>query len=198
MDEIQSTCCLCMNNDGFNLIKLKKEGFSWFFLWLVCEFKSSPCESQCKPCTNIMDTFLNYFEKCYHCETFKDCQNFILSPIAFLCVVCCFAPILLCIFVNLIIGAIFLVFYCPPLAILTSAMPCLRSRESEVYFFLEKEPEERADPSSQGHVTLWHEIGWVRAFFLCCLLTCFGFFPGVFFAGSVAIHHVLKYMRVSS
>jgi hypothetical protein len=54
--------------------------------------------------------------------------------------------------------------------------------------FLEKPPQIRADLSSQGHVNVWYEIGWVRAFFIC-VLTCFGFFPGVIFAAFVASFH---------
>jgi hypothetical protein len=69
----------------------------------------------------------------------------------------------------------------------------LRANEYGVYKFLEKSSENRADPTSQGHVTLWYEIGWIRAFLICCLLTLFGFLPGVLFAAGIGCHHLLKY-----
>jgi hypothetical protein len=81
--------------------------------------------------------------------------------------------------------ATFLVCYFPPLAVLNLALPCYKSEILEVFTFFEKDPEQRADSFSGGHVTVWYEIGWMRAFLLCCILTCFGFFPGVFFAAFV-------------
>jgi hypothetical protein len=139
-----------------------------------------------------MNGFFQYFSIFYNCDMFKSIQNFIISPIAFFGVICCYTPILICIFVNLVCLAVYLVCCCPPLAILTSALPCLRSSDYGVFNFTEK-INQRADPSDHGHVTMWYEIGWVRAFFICCALTCFGFFPGVFFATFVAVNHLMGF-----
>jgi hypothetical protein len=141
-----------------------------------------------------MEGFFQRFGKFYRCKIFDSLENFIISSIAFFSVICCFAPIFIFIFVVLVSVGVCLVCYCPPLAILTSALPCLRSKDYGVFQFIEKKPLQTADPSAQGHVTVWHEIGWVRAFFLCCVLTCFGFFPGVFFAAFVAGYHLLRFL----
>jgi hypothetical protein len=158
-----------------------------------CKLRNSPCEKSFGSCPNTMDGIFHYFGKCHHCEMFKSIPNFILSPISCCFLICCIFPLLICVLVGLVCGAVGLVFYCPPFAILVSAMPCLRSKESQVYESFDIDPGQRADSSNQGHVTLWYEINWVRAFLICCILTCFGFFPGIFFAGSIAILHIIKY-----
>jgi uncharacterized membrane protein YqaE (UPF0057 family) len=40
---------------------------------------------------------------------------------------------------------------------------------------------------------MWHELGWVRAFALCCILTLFGWFPGVAFATYIACRHFIRF-----
>jgi hypothetical protein len=124
---------------------------------------------------------------------FDSFQNFLFGSLGCFTMFCLILPIGLWILVILVITALQLIFYCPPFAILTSALPFLRAKDYGVYNFLEKSPQTRADPSIQGHVTLWYEIGWVRAFFICCILTCFGFFPGVIFAAFMAGYHVFRH-----
>jgi uncharacterized membrane protein YqaE (UPF0057 family) len=172
--------------------KIKNKGLSWCFTWATCKFKSSPCEFHCQSYTNFIEGIFRRFRKFHSCK-FDSFENFIINPIAFFSVLCCFAPIFIFIFFALISLAVCLVCYCPPLAILTSALPCLRSKDYGVFQFIEKKPRQTADPSFQGHLGAWHEIGWVRAFFICCVLTCFGFFPGVLFAASVSIYHLLRF-----
>jgi hypothetical protein len=124
---------------------------------------------------------------------FESFPNFLAGLCAVCFLFCWFFPVALCILVVLVSFALQLIFFCPPLAILTSAMPCLRSKDYGVFSFLDKDPQQRADPSFQGHVGAWHEIGWVRAFLICCVLTCFGFFPGVLFAASMSMYHLLRF-----
>jgi hypothetical protein len=175
----------------FYFIKLKNEGFSWFFSWLFCEFDGTPCESQCYPCSNAFKCG-QCFDILFDCEMFESFQNFLLGSIGCFTMFCLILPIGIWTLVFLASIALQLICYCPPLAILTSALPCLRAKDYGVYSFFEKAPQTRADPSVQGHVNVWHEIGWVRAFFLCCVLTCFGFFPGVIFAAFVAGFHLFR------
>jgi uncharacterized membrane protein YqaE (UPF0057 family) len=40
---------------------------------------------------------------------------------------------------------------------------------------------------------MWYELGWVRAFVLCCILTLFGWFPGVAFATYIACRHFIRF-----
>ena len=112
---------------------------------------------------------------------------------AFSLVCCCILPLALCSFVVLVSIAVNLVLFCPPLAVIVSALPCLRSKEYHVFQHFEKSPESRADPSQQGHVTKWYEVGWIRALIICTILTCFGFFPGVILAAYIGIYHVIRY-----
>jgi uncharacterized membrane protein YqaE (UPF0057 family) len=142
------------------------------FYLATCKFKSSPCEFHCQSYTNFIEGIFRRFRKFHSCQ-FDSFENFIISSIAFFSVLCCLV--------------------CPPLAILTSVLPCLRSKDYGVFQFIEKKPRQTADPSFQGHLGVLHEIGWVRAFFICCVLTCFGFFPGVLFAASVSIYHLLRF-----
>jgi uncharacterized membrane protein YqaE (UPF0057 family) len=171
-------------------------GIAWLFQCIICDVGETPfgkfqpawCDEEKKFCFGVV----------FNCQFFESFTSFIAGLCGTCILICWFFPVAFCLLVFLLSLALQLVFYCPPLAILTSAMPCMRARESHVYDFFEKQPQQRADPSIQGHVTVWHEIGWLRAFFLCCLLTCFGFFPGVIFAVSIAILHILKYMGVCS
>jgi len=55
--------------------------------------------------------------------------------------------------------ACMLVWYLPPMAIFVSALPCLQSKEYEVFESFEI-VQVRADPSETGHVHFWYEIGW--------------------------------------
>eukprot|EP01080_Neovahlkampfia_damariscottae_P004794 gene4794-8380_t len=107
---------------------------------------------------------------------------------------CCMTPIAISLFFFLVSIPINLVLFCPPLTVLLSALPCLRSDRYDVYEYFESK-QNRADPSEQGHVHFWHEKGYVRAFLICCLLTLFGFLPGVIFACIIAINHFIRYMN---
>jgi hypothetical protein len=103
---------------------MNKEGF---LLWPCCEFRNSPCETQCTPCSKIIREFFNYFAKCSRCEIFNSWQNLIIGPIAFFYVICFILPIIFCIYLMFAFLAIFLVCYVTPLAVLNLALPCYKS-----------------------------------------------------------------------
>jgi uncharacterized membrane protein YqaE (UPF0057 family) len=95
---------------------------------------------------------------------------------------CCIFPFGAILFILFVWILFMIVFLCPPLAILISAGPFLKAKELEVYSTFENEAEQKK----------WHQIGWVRAFFLCSLFTIFGYFPGVFFAAYFIFLHFVR------
>eukprot|EP01080_Neovahlkampfia_damariscottae_P007595 gene7595-11918_t len=181
MEPNNYSCCCCLNEDCLGD----------YFGFVVCEDwdeKCCCCSDKCGEIENKMDDAMNSL-----CDCDFELQNFPWICLSLCLVGCCILPIVLISFIFLISLAIYLVLCCPPLAIIVSALPCLRSKNYEVFSQFESKPENRADPSQQGHVTKWYEIGWIRALILCCFLTMFGFFPGVIFASYIGIYHVIRF-----
>jgi hypothetical protein len=65
---------------------------------------------------------------------------------------CCMTPFALLFFFILISIPFYLICFCPPLLIILSALPCLRSEKYGVYDFLDGTLKTRADPAEVGHV----------------------------------------------
>jgi hypothetical protein len=162
-----------------------KTGFSWLFSWIFCDFHVTPFKSQCAPYSQFSTKIASYFNLLLQGRMFESFQNFFLAFAGGVILFCFFLPALFCFFFIVVCVALLMIFYCPPLAILTLALPCMKSEEYKTFQLVEK-------PSAKVHWgSSWYEIGWVRAFIICCILTCCGFFPGVFFAAVVASFHVL-------
>jgi hypothetical protein len=87
----------------------------------------------------------NYSEVC------KILNCFHASFSAYICC-CCMTPIALLLLVILLSIPFYLICFCPPLLIVLSALPCLRSERSGVYDFLDGSNKNRADPAEAGHV----------------------------------------------
>jgi hypothetical protein len=89
-------------------------------------------------------------------EKLCDCDCGILNCFhasfsAYICC-CCMTPIALLLLVILLSIPFYLICFCPPLLIVLSALPCLRSERSGVYDFLDGSNKNRADPAEVGHV----------------------------------------------
>ena len=126
---------------------------------------------------------MDHFCDCGNSYSFKDyLQSFVAS--CFCC--CCMFPVALGLFLFCISIPCCFILFAPPFTILFSALPFLKANKMGLYKkYQSSNAYERADPSEQGHEYMWYEIGWVRAFILCCFLTLFGWFPGVAFASYI-------------
>eukprot|EP01080_Neovahlkampfia_damariscottae_P009200 gene9200-1286_t len=164
-----SCCCCCWHS-----------GMGDFLGCFICE--SGPCDDSC-------DCFMDGVDDC--CDEPTNPKNFCPTSIF----VCCCLPLFCEVISCMSCIACWLVWFLPPGAIFVSALPCLQSKEMKVFSQFESDPQDRADPSEKGHVHFWHEKGWVRALLICCLLTLFGFVPGVIFANYIAFRHAYKFLK---
>jgi uncharacterized membrane protein YqaE (UPF0057 family) len=79
----------------------------------------------------------------------------------------------------------------------------VRGEENGVFEMFEKKIE-RADPSNSGHYEpcellskffsffLKSKRGWVRCFFISCILCLFGWFPSVIFGHFMCFYHIYR------
>jgi uncharacterized membrane protein YqaE (UPF0057 family) len=115
--------------------------------------------------------------------------------------ICCQLPF--AIFSILVLFMFFtsLIIFAPPLAILVSALPFLKGLQYNVFDKFEPAKADIYDGGSKdyfnrklGKKLEWYEHGWVRAFFLCSLLTLLGWIPGVCFAAYIGIVHFRTFL----
>eukprot|EP01080_Neovahlkampfia_damariscottae_P008393 gene8393-218_t len=85
---------------------------------------------------------------------------------------------------------------CPPFAIWLQNIEGLNGYKDRYGIFgcFGKDPQERADPSVQGHITTFWDIPFHRAIVICFILTLLGFFPGVIFAFVMVYRHLFSFL----
>jgi hypothetical protein len=152
-----------------------------------CEFQNTIFAGRCDTCqTKCADIREDTTDILFKFLCFKSLGNFFKSIVASCNLFCYIIPVSVFIFTCFANCFTQLICCCPPLAIIFLALPWFRGKQYNVYSFLEK----RID-SDESQYRKWHQTGWVRVFFISCVLTLFGFFPGVFFVFGVTIYHMI-------
>jgi hypothetical protein len=153
-----------------------------------CECHHTICSGYCDGCqTKCLEINDDTKDILFKFLCFKSIGNFFKSLVASCTLFCYVIPVSLFIFTCFANCLTQLICFCPPFAIIFLAFPWFGGKQFKIYSFLEKEID-----SDENQYRTWYQTGWIRVFLISCLLTLFGFFPGVLFVFGVTVYHLIR------